>query len=152
MLGAGLIRPTRMTEAYESVFEVDADNAEQSSATCETLMDWTLTSPLVAPAFEKFAREMAGLTKAHAPGFVSSRLRRFLGNETRYLTIAISTDHAAARGRYQAPEIRAHLQAHPYTEFASQPVSAENFDMVKRYAPASSATAAQASVAAAVGR
>lgn len=146
LLGAGLIRPTRMTEAFESVFQVDADNADQNASTCETLIEWSLKSPILAPAFEAFSRHRSELMRTHAPGFVSSRLRRFLGNDARYLVIAIATDRTAARARYQVPEIAAHLQAHPYTEFASAPASTETFEVVKRYG-SPSATGMQAAAA-----
>jgi heme-degrading monooxygenase HmoA len=147
LIGAGLIRPLRMTEAYESVFEIDADNANPNSSTCETLLDWSLNAPGLVPAFESFAREMAQLSKAHAPGFVSTRLRRFLGNETRYLTIAIASDRAAARARVQIPEIAAYLQAHPFTEFSVEPPAIDVCHVVKRYVgpvgtPMQAATAA----------
>jgi heme-degrading monooxygenase HmoA len=147
---SGLVRPLRMTEAYESVFEVDAENIDPSriDSTCEVWIDWTLKSPALATAFEAYARTMTERLRSHAPGFVSARLRRFLGNDVRYLVIIILTDRAAARARNQVPQVAEILQAHPYTEFALQPATAETQYVVKRYlgaaAPQQAATAAAA--------
>jgi quinol monooxygenase YgiN len=148
---SGLFRPLRLTEAYESVFEVDAPDADPNTSTCEIWIDWTLKSPAVAPAFESFSRDISELARRHAPGFVSSRLRRFLGDDVRYLAIAIVTDRAAARARYVVPELKAFLDMHPYTEFALAPATAEVYSVVKRHvgpaAPAMQTVAAATSIA-----
>jgi quinol monooxygenase YgiN len=134
LVTSGLFRPLRLTEAYESVFEVDAEDGTARGSACEVLIDWTLKSPTIAPAFEVFSRQIAELARQHATGFVSSRLRRFLGNDNRYMVIVIVTDRAAARARYLVPEVKAFLEAHPYTDFALQPPTSEVYDVVKRYA------------------
>jgi quinol monooxygenase YgiN len=131
---SGLFRPLRPAEAYESVFEVDAEDATARGSACEVLIDWTLKSPMVAPAFEAFSRQMAENGKQHAAGFVSSRLRRFLGSDNRYMAIVIFTDRAAARARYLLPEVKAYVDAHPYTDFALEPPTSEVYEVVKRYA------------------
>jgi len=143
-----LARPLRLSEAYESVFEVDAENMQPSGSTCEMWIDWTLNGPRVAPAFEAYFRQISELNKQYAPGFVTSRLRRYLGNHTRYLALAIVTDLAAARARSQVPELNAFWDGHPYSEFAPAPPISEVYFVVQRYAPTS--TAATQSAAATV--
>lgn len=133
LLNSGLFRPVRLAEAYESVFEVDADNADPARATCEVWIDWTLKNPIVAPAFEAFSLDIANLAKQHSPGFVSSRLRRYLGTDLRYLALAIGTDRAAARARLDTPELRAYLEGHSYTDFAAAPPTSEAYEVVNRY-------------------
>jgi quinol monooxygenase YgiN len=108
---SNIARPLRLSEAYESVFEVDADNMQASDSTCEMWIDWTLKGPRAAPAFEAYFRQISELNKQYAPGFVTSRLRRYLGNFNRYLALAIVTDPAAARARAQVPEVRAFWDA-----------------------------------------
>jgi quinol monooxygenase YgiN len=144
----GLFRPVRLAEAYESVFEVDADNMAPDTSTCEMWIDWTLKSPAVAPAFEAYSRQMSELTRQYAPGFVTSRLRRFLGNDTRYLVLAIVTDRAAARGRFLAPQVKSFLDQHPYTEFASQPPTSEAYYVIQRYVAATPALSQSTATAA----
>ena len=147
-LASGLFRPVRLPEAYESVFEVDNTAVPDSASTCEVLVDWTLKNAMVAPAFEAFAHDVADLMKQSSVGFVSSRLRRFLGNDTRYLTIAIVTDQAAARSRLLTPEVQRFLETHPFTDFATAAPFAETYYVVRRYA-GTGAPAAQSAAAAA---
>jgi hypothetical protein len=123
----------RLAEAYESVFEVDADNVDPTNANCELWIDWTLKNPTVAPAFEAFSLQVAELAKKHSPRFVSSRLRRYLGTDNRYLALAITTDRAAARARLATPELRAFLEAHSYTDFAAAQPTSEAYQVVNRY-------------------
>ncbi len=106
LLTSGLARPVKLTEAYESVFEVDQANVNASESTAERWIDFTLTVPMVAPAFEGAVRQLAEQTKQHAPGVLSVRLRRSMGSDTRYLLLLITTDRAAARGWLLAPEVR----------------------------------------------
>ena len=133
VLNSGLFRPVRLAEAYESVFEVDADNADPSNATCEVWIDWMLKSPAVAPAFEAFSLQIAELAKQYSQGFVSSRLRRYLGTDNRYLALAIATDRGAARARLDTPELRAFLETHPYTDFATALPASEAYHVVNRH-------------------
>ena len=109
------------------------------TSVCEMWVDWTLKSPTVAPAFEAYSRQMSELTRQYAPGFVTGRLRRFLGNDTRYLVLVIVTDRAAARGRLLVPQVKSFLDQHPYTEFAFQPPTSEAHYVVQRYVAAAQA-------------
>jgi quinol monooxygenase YgiN len=147
-LSSGLARPTRLTESYESVFEVDRDSANANASTVERLAELTLTTPMVAPAFEDAIRQMAELGRQHAQGVISVRLRRSLGVDTRYLMITIVTDHAAARGLLLVPQIRAWMEAQPLGSYLAQPPSSEIHAVVKRYAgPALAAVEPTAAVA-----
>ena len=93
LLNSGLLRPTGLAEAYESVFEVDRPDLEQAGeSTAERLVDFTLTVPMVAPAFEAAQRQLAEVSTQRAPGIGSVRLRRSMGFDTRYLLIVIATD------------------------------------------------------------
>jgi len=143
----GLIRPIRSAEAYESVFEVDRpDVGAASESTAERLVEFTLTTPMVAPAFEDAIRLLAELSVQKAPGVLSIRLRRSMGIDTKYLVIMIAKDHAAARGWLVAPEVRALVEQQSLTQnLAAAPIG-EIFHVVKRYAgsPQGVATAAAA--------
>jgi heme-degrading monooxygenase HmoA len=149
LLGSGLIRPTRMTESYESVFEVDQPNAEASASTAERFVDLSLTLPAAAPAFEARMRELAETARQHAPGVISVRLRRSLGSDTKYLMLVITTDRAAARGWLLVPEVRAFTEQQSVNSLLAGPPSAEIHHVVKRYA--GPAVAAQQAASAATG-
>jgi len=83
------VRPLRLIEAYESVFEVDQENVQASDSTAERWIDFTLTNPMVAPAFEDQVRQLGELSRQSAPGILSVRLRRSLGSDTKYLLLPI---------------------------------------------------------------
>jgi quinol monooxygenase YgiN len=149
LINSGLVRPTRLTEAYESVLDVDAQNAETVPSTAERWIDFTLTLPTAAPAFEAYVREVAEASLQKAPGVVSIRLRRSVGNDTKYLMIVFATDRAAARGWILTPEVQAIGQKHAITQNLSGLPSAEMYAVVKRYAGPALAQVAPAEAAAA---
>jgi quinol monooxygenase YgiN len=130
---SGLVRPLRLTEAYESVFEVDQDSVQASDSTAERWIDLTLTSPMVAPAFEVLVRELSELSRQSAPGILSVRLRRSLGTDTKYLLLIIVADHAAARGWLLVPEVQAFMQSQSMIPYLVGSPSAETYAVVKRY-------------------
>ena len=130
---SGLVRPTRLTEAYESVFEVDQTNTSASASTAERWIDFSLATPMVAPAFESMMRQFADLTKQHAPGVLSVRLRRSAGRDTKYLLLLITTDRAAARDWLLTPEVRSFTETQTMTEILAASPSAEIHQVVKRY-------------------
>ena len=128
---AGLFTITNQ-EGFESVFEVDADNAQAATSTCEVLADWTLNqAPGVFARFERTRREFFELRKKHVKGFVSNRLRRSADTPNRYLGIAIYTDVAAARAGLP-PEVQVWAAAQPYTLYASTPPVLETYHVVQR--------------------
>ena len=132
-LTSGLVRPLRLTEAYESIFEVDQANLQAPESTAERWIDFTLTNPMVAPAFEDQVRQLGELSRQRAPGIMSIRLRRSLGSDTRYLLIVITTDRSAARGWLLVPEVRAFTETQPMMQYLSGSPSAETYYVVKRY-------------------
>ena len=133
-LASGMVRQVRLTEGFESVFEVDQPNAEASASAAERFVDFTLTSPMVAPDFESHTRTLAEIATQHAPGVMSVRLRRSCGNDTRYLLLVITTDRAAARGFLLVPEVRAFTERQSGTSYLATPPTAEIHHVVKRYA------------------
>jgi heme-degrading monooxygenase HmoA len=133
-IASGLVRPTRLTEGFESVFEVDQANAEASASTAERFIDLTLTNPMVAPEFETRIRELAEVATRQAPGVVSVRLRRSFGKDTSYLLLVITTDRAAARGFLLVPEVRAVTERQSGTNYLAAPPAGEIHHVVKRYA------------------
>jgi heme-degrading monooxygenase HmoA len=134
LLNSGLLRPTGLAEAYESVFEVDRPDLEQAGeSTAERLVDFTLTVPMVAPAFEAAQRQLAEVSTQRAPGIGSVRLRRSMGFDTRYLLIVIATDQAAARGWLLTPEVRALTEQQAFTQYLASSPSGEIYHVVKRY-------------------
>ena len=131
---SGIARPTRVTESYESVFEVDQADANPSASMAERYVDFTLKVPMGAPVFEEQVRELADAARRHAPGVMSVRLRRSMGNDTRYLMVVITTDRAAARGWLLAPEVRALSERHSINSLLAASPSGEILHVVKRYA------------------
>jgi heme-degrading monooxygenase HmoA len=144
-----VVRPTRLTEAYESVFEVDAPNANAANSTAERWIEGTAASVTAAPALEQHFREVGELGIKHVPGVLSVRLRRSMGDDTKYLLLVITTDRAAARAWPLAPEIRARIEANSGRQLLTELPKAEIHYVVKRYAgpalsgvqPAAAATA-----------
>lgn len=149
LINSGLVRPTRLTEAYESVLEVDRMDAESSPSTAERWVDFTLTVPMVAPAFEAYVRELAEISIQKASGVLSLRLRRSVGSDTKYLMIVFARDRAAARGWLLVPEVQSLTQAHSMAQNLSGSPSAEIHQVVKRYAGPALAEVAPAEAAAA---
>jgi heme-degrading monooxygenase HmoA len=131
---SGVARPTRLTESYESVFEADIPNANAAASSAERWIEVTLAGVVAAPAVEQNFREVADLGLKHAPGVLSVRLRRSLGDDTRYLLLVITTDRAAARGWPLVPEIRERIEASLASQYFSGPPRAEIHHVVKRYA------------------
>jgi heme-degrading monooxygenase HmoA len=148
LVGSGLLRPTRLTEAYESVFDVDRADAAGSPENAERWVDFTLAAPMATPTFEAYIRELAQLSIEKAPGVFSVRLRRSVGNDTKYLMIVFAKDRAAARGWLLVPEIQQFTQAHTNAQILSGSPSAEIHHVVKRYAGPALAQAAPAEAAA----
>jgi quinol monooxygenase YgiN len=130
---SGLVRPLRLTEAYESVFEVDQENVQASDSAAERWIDFTLTNPMVAPAFEDQVRQLSELSRKSAPGILSVRLRRSLGSDTKYLLLLIVTDRAIARGWLLVPEVQAFMQSQSMMPYLVGSPSAETYAVVKRY-------------------
>ena len=147
-INSGLARPTRLTEAYESVFDVDAAGAEAIASTAERWVDFTLSVPMVAPAFEAYVRELGEASIQKAPGVLSLRLRRSVGSDTKYLMIVFATDRAAARGWLLVPEVQSFTEKHSMVQNLSGSPSAEIHHVVKRYAGPALAQAAPAEAAA----
>jgi heme-degrading monooxygenase HmoA len=133
-LGSGLARPTRVTESYESVFEVNQDNVNPTQSAAERFIDFTLKVPMVAPAFEAETRDLAQVGLQHAPGVLSVRLRRSMGIDTRYLLLVITTDHAAARNWLLVPEVRSQTERRSINDYLAASPSGEILHVVKRYA------------------
>lgn len=131
---SGVVRPTRLTESYEAVFEVDQPTVNAAASSAERWIDVTLTSATAAPNAEQRFRELAELGIKHAPGLLSVRLRRSLGDDTKYLLLVITTDRAAARAWPLVPEIRAAIEANAASNYLVGSPKAEIHHVVKRYA------------------
>jgi heme-degrading monooxygenase HmoA len=132
-LTSGLARATRLTESYESVFEVDQEGVNPAEEIAERWIDFSLNSPFVAPQFEQSMRQLAEVIKQHAPGFGSARLRRSAGKDTRYLLLLIMQDREAARGWLLVPEVRAVAESGGTRQYLAGEPEAEIYSVVKRY-------------------
>ncbi len=73
------------------------------------------------------------MTKQHAPGVISVRLRRSVGSDTKYLTLMITTDRAAVRGWLLIPEVRSFTETQLVDQYLVGSPSAEVHHVVKRY-------------------
>jgi heme-degrading monooxygenase HmoA len=121
-------------EAYDSVFDVDAEGMNPASTSCEVLVDWVLDPrPGVSADFEQSRREIAELRKK-AKGFASLRLRRSAGSLNRYLVINFFDTIDNARAAQDMPEMQAFAAAHPYTRYSATPNIVEAFHVVHRLA------------------
>jgi heme-degrading monooxygenase HmoA len=132
-LTSGMARTTRLTESYESVFEVDREGVDPGEENAERWIDFSLKSPFVAPQFEQSIRQLAEVIKRHAPGFGSARLRRSAGKDTRYLLLLIMQNRDAARGWLLVPEVRAAAESGSGREYLAGEPEAEIYAVVKRY-------------------
>jgi heme-degrading monooxygenase HmoA len=146
---SGIMRPLRLSEAYESVFEVDAPAATATASSAERWIDFTLRSAIAAPTLESQLRRVAEVGVQQAPGVLSVRLRRSMGDDTKYLLLVITTDRAAARGWALSPQIRASIESNPMTEHLASLPSAEIHHVVKRYAGPALSEAVPSTVSAA---
>jgi quinol monooxygenase YgiN len=146
---SGLLRPTRLTESYESVFEVDQPNASATSSTAERWVELTLVGAVAAPAVEAHLRETAEVGLEHAPGVVSVRLRRSMGDDTKYLLLIITSDRAAARAWPLVPRIRERIEDSSIRQYLVGAPTAEIHHVVKRFAGPALSAPQSAAVAAA---
>jgi heme-degrading monooxygenase HmoA len=122
----GLSTPGRPAEAYESVLDVSSEG----EAAYVTLIDWNIM-PGTAADSEARRQEQYDLRKQHhGPGFVFSRLERFLGATTRYLTSIGYTTLAGLRATNAGPQLQAFVQAHPVNEHSSVPLVSEPYEVV----------------------
>jgi heme-degrading monooxygenase HmoA len=146
---SGIMRPLRLSEAYESVFEVDAPAATATASSAERWIDLTLKNPIPAPEVESYFRRMAEVGVQQAPGVISIRLRRSMGDDTKYLLLVITTDRAAARGWPQVPQIRSMIESSPINQHLVGAPSSEIHHVVKRYAGPALSEAVPSTVSAA---
>jgi len=133
LIGSGLVRPTRMAESYESVFEVDQPEVDPGASTAERFVDLSLSMPQSAPALESELRQLAELALKHAPGVLSVRVRRSPGDDRKYLMLVITTDRTAARGWLLVPEVRALTEKQSVNNLLAAPPAGEIHHVVKRY-------------------
>jgi heme-degrading monooxygenase HmoA len=147
---SGVLRPTRLTESYESVFEIDKPSASDTSSTAERWVELTLVGPTAAPAVEAHLRKTAELVLQHAPGVDSIRLRRSMGDDSKYLLLIFAADRAAARAWPLVPGIRERIGDDSIRQYLVGTPTAEIHHVVKRYAgPALSPTQPTAAAASA---
>jgi heme-degrading monooxygenase HmoA len=131
---SGALRPTRLTESYESVFEVDQPNASATASSAERWIELTLVGPTASPAVESHLRNMAAIGLEHAPGVLSVRLRRSAGDDRKYLLLVITTDRDAARAWPLVPQIRERIDSNSINQYLVGLPTAEIHHVVKRYA------------------
>jgi heme-degrading monooxygenase HmoA len=134
LIGSGLVRPTRMTESYESVLEVNRADADPSHSFAERFVDLMLNAPQHAPALESRLHQLGEIVLKHAPGVLSVRLRRSFGDDRKYLMLVITTDRAAARDWLLIPEVRAFTESQSGNAQLAAPPAGEIHRVIKRYA------------------
>jgi heme-degrading monooxygenase HmoA len=131
---SGTLRPTRLTESFESVFEIDQPNVSAAASSAERWIEFTLVGPTAAPEVEAQLRKMAELGIEHAPGVLSVRLRRSMGDDTKYLLLVITTDRDAARAWPLVPQIRERIESNSINAYLVGLPTSEIHHVVKRYA------------------
>ncbi len=123
----------RPQEGYEDVFNVNADDRmDAQEYTCEVLHDFELDLARNAREFETNRRERAEVLKQHATGFGSYRLRRSMGNPTKYLGIGIWKDRGSFVAGGAAPEVQKFLAEHGGRQFLRTPQTMEAFAVLHR--------------------
>ena len=127
----GLATPGGPQEAYDVLFHVTGDGQPAYAR----LVDWTLDPrPGNAARFERTRRELFELRKRYVPGFVLNRLGRVCGHQDRYQVVQFYSTMDALRAASpdsQIPQLQAFGGAHPPSEYASTPLSAEVYEVVR---------------------
>ena len=127
-----LVTLGRPQEAYDVLFRVTGTG----QAAYVSLVDWTLDRrPDNTASFERTRKELFELRKQYVPGFVANGLGRLLGHQYRYQVVQFySTMDAFSAGGSgsQIPQLQAFGGAHPPSEHASTPFSAEVYEVVRR--------------------
>jgi hypothetical protein len=127
----GLVTPGRPQEAYDVLFRVTGEGQPAYAV----LGDWTLDPrPGNAASFERTRKEVFELRKQYVPGFVANGLGRLFGHQYRYQVVQFYSTMDALRAvspGSQIPELQAFVGAHPASEYASAPLSAEVYEVVQ---------------------
>ena len=127
-----LVTPSRPQEAYDVLFRVTGDG----QAAYAVLVDWTLDQrPGNAASFERTRKEVFELRKQYVPGFVANGLWRLFGHQYKYQVVQFSRTIDAIRAGgpgSDIPQIQAFGGAHPASEYASTPPSAEVYEVVQQ--------------------
>ncbi len=127
-----LVTPGRPQEAYDVLFRVTGEGQPAYAG----LVDWTLDPrPGNAASFERTRKELFELRKQYVPGFVVNGLGRLLGHQHRYQVVQFYSTMDAFRATNpgsQIPQLQAFVGAHPTSEHASTPPSAEGYEVVQQ--------------------
>ena len=127
-----LVTPGRPQEAYDVLCRVTGEGQPAYAG----LVDWTLDPrPGNAASFERTRQDLFELRKQYGPGFVANALGRLFGHQYRYgVAQFYSTMDAfrAAGPGSQIPQLQAFAGAHPTSEHASTPPSAEGYEVVQQ--------------------
>ena len=127
-----LVTPGRPQEAYDVLFRVTG----QGQRAYAGLVDWTLDPrPGNTASFERSRQEIFELRKQYVSGFVLNGLGRLFGHQYRYQVVQFYSTMDALRAASpgsQVPQLQAFGGAHPPSEYASAPVSAEVYEVVQQ--------------------
>jgi heme-degrading monooxygenase HmoA len=127
-----LSTPGRSQEAYDVLMRVTG----AGQAAYVVLTDWTLDArPGTTASFERTRHELFELRKHQVKGFVANGLGRLCGHQHRYQVVQFYSDMEAiqaANPGSQIPQLQAFMEAHPFSEHASTPPSAEVYEVVQR--------------------
>ena len=122
----------RPQEAYDVLFRVTGEG----QAAYISLVDWALDpQPDNAVRFERTRQELFELRKQYVPGFVANGLGRLFGHQHRYQVVQFYSTMDALRAASPGspiPQFQAFMEAHPFSEHASTPPSAEVYEVVQR--------------------
>jgi heme-degrading monooxygenase HmoA len=126
----GLATVTRPIEAYENILSVVADTAPLGSfyVLAEWNLDWGKQS-----AFETRCQEVFELRKKIGGGFYTNRLRRYLGNLTKYLINTTYKDRESITAALAHPELQEFNRTHPNSSYASTPPIIEAYELIQRW-------------------
>jgi len=127
----GLYTAGRPVEAYEIVGTLRGPAAPGANAYA-VLVDWTVDArPGTAQAFEESRAALFELRQRCGRGLAVQVLSRFLGGGGRYLAYIVTTTRDDLQATTTAPEVQEFMQAHPWSEYSSNPPVAEPYELVQ---------------------
>ena len=117
-------------EAYEVVLDVVSQGRQANFA---VLLDFTVNVGFNnAQGFEQNRKEMFEFRQKHVKGFVAGRIRRFLGDPTKYLVIQDWESREAAQAGQALPEMGEFFRTHQVGQFTSGPPTQDAYLPISR--------------------
>lgn len=127
---SSLVTTTRPVEAYEVVLDVVSQGRQANFA---VLLDFTVNVGFNnAQGFEQNRKAVFEFRQQHVKGFVAGRIRRFLGDPTKYLVIQDWESREAAQAGQALPEMGEFFRTHQVSQYTSGPPTQDAYLPISR--------------------